>query len=660
MLSLRGVFFGSLLGLLASCPLWGQSVQLQDGSEYVLDKAWSVFIDTSAAVTFEQVITPEFSDSFSPRGNLKFGYLVSPIWLRLEIKNNTHEKEWLLKIPAPFLEYLDFYQETDSIWQHSRSGYYLRQSEREVSHTDHIFPIVFGRDSVSTVYLKITGLSPKTFTSYLQTKTVFEEDTRLLDLWYGAFFGTLLVMFLYNLFIYVSLRQVTYLLYIITLVCTFFIFASASGYAGKYLWPETPTLNFYFGRLSLGVQAIFLSIFTIAFLEVKRYSRVMYYVLSTLPVLGVVAIVLVATKVYTPAGNHTITLGTSLFLLTGIVCRVNGNKVATYYVAAWAIYLTGGVALTLRNSGVFEFNFWTTHFAEIGAAMETSIIAFALGDRYRRYKNQVERAQREALRIQQEATEVLESKVRERTVELSRANEELKANLDTIKKQAETIEHKNAELDAFFYRISHDLRAPISSLMGLEALVKKDVIDKTALQYFGMQHQQIVRLDSIIVGLINLAKLNNTDLPKERIDFEKMVNDCIDSFRELPNFSAVTFHREIAPNLSFHSYWILVNAIVQNLVENAIKYSRETDPFVRIRISNEGHELTIEVEDNGQGIPAEHQAKIFEMFFRATENASGTGLGLYILKRSVDRLQGKVTLASREGDGTRFTVLLPG
>ncbi len=656
---LRRVFFGTLVGLLTGLPLAGQLLIVTDESERVLDDAWSVFIDTSDAASFEHVRSEAMAQSFVPRGNLMFGYLLHPVWLRLTLKNAGPQKEWLIKIPAPFLEYIDFYQQTDSLWQHSRSGYYVPHSERTISHTDHIFPVFFGSDSLATVYVRISGLSPKTFTSYLQTTPVFEEDTRYLDLWYGAFYGILLVMFFYNLFIYLSLRQVTYFLYIITLVWTFLIFACASGYAGKYLWPEQPEFNFYFGRLSLGMQAIFLSLFTMLFLEVKRYSRSMFYVLSALPVLGIVAIVLVLTKVYSPAGNHLITLSTTLFLVTGIVCRINGNKVATYYIAAWAIYLTGGVALTLRNSGVFEFNFWTTHFAEIGAAMETSIIAFALGDRYRRYKNEVERAQRAALKAQQEATEVLEYKVRERTRALSRANEELQTNLETIKKQAETIKHKNAELDAFFYRISHDLRAPISSLMGLEALVKNDVTDKTALQYFGMQHQQIVRLDNIIVGLINLAKLNNANLPKERINFEKMVHECIGSFRELRNFAAVTFRIEIQPDLSFQSHWILVHAIVQNLIENAIKYGREINPFVRIAIFKEGQHVLIEVEDNGQGIPADHQAKIFEMFYRATENASGTGLGLYILKRSVDRLRGKVDISSREGMGTTFRVILP-
>ena len=98
---------------------------------------------------------------------------------------------------------------------------------------------------------------------------------------------------------------------------------------------------------------------------------------------------------------------------------------------------------------------------------------------------------------------------------------------------------------------------------------------------------------------------------------------------------------------------------MQNLLENAIKYSSKNSPFVVVRVFARDEHVFIEVSDNGQGILLEHQPKIFEMFFRATKNASGTGLGLYILKRSVDRLNGTVALRSEIGQGSTFTVKLP-
>ena len=138
-----------------------------------------------------------------------------------------------------------------------------------------------------------------------------------------------------------------------------------------------------------------------------------------------------------------------------------------------------------------------------------------------------------------------------------------------------------------------------------------------------------------------------------------MVDECITSFNSLPNFDAIDFKKEIQPNLEFHSAWSLLTAIMQNLLENAIKYSSKNSPFVVVRVFARDEHVFIEVSDNGQGILLEHQPKIFEMFFRATKNASGTGLGLYILKRSVDRLNGTVALRSEIGQGSTFTVKLP-
>jgi signal transduction histidine kinase len=298
----------------------------------------------------------------------------------------------------------------------------------------------------------------------------------------------------------------------------------------------------------------------------------------------------------------------------------------------------------------------TTHFVEIGAALETIIIAFALGDRYRRLRLEKEEAQLLAFKIQQDATDRLEAKVLERTEELSRANEELHSTLETNKLQTKIIEEKNAELDAFFYRVSHDLKGPIASMLGLSFLAKVEVKDANALAYFDKQHDQVERLNTIIRGLIDITKLNNTDLQMQPINFDKMIDGCIAAFHALPNFSNVTFKKEVQSDIEFYSEWTLVNTILQNLIENAIKYSSEHSPYVFIRVSNNNDGLVIKVEDNGQGIPAEHQSKIFEMFYRATQNANGTGLGLYILKRSVDRLNGSIEIKSEVGIGLPFYI----
>jgi signal transduction histidine kinase len=634
---------------------------LEDSSKiYRLDDHVDVFLDSTKGLNIADVISPGFQQRFKRSNSLTFGYTNASIWLRARIKTYSSGPQWYLEIPAPFLEYVDFYQvKSDGSMEHVPGGYYRKQSVRKITHTGHVLPLMFNDDSESVVFIKIDGQSPKTFPLFVLEKEKFHQKIRKEDIGYGIFYGILIVMFFYNLLLYLSLKEVNYLLYILTIVCTFLIFSSASGYAGKFLWPENPNLNFYAGRMSMGVLTIFLAIFTTRFLDVRRYSTIMYYSLVSLVPLAFLATILVATNLVPSAGNNLISLATILFMTTGVVCRLKGNKTATYFIAAWTIYFFGGLLLTLRNSGVLPFNFWTTHFVEIGAALETIIIAFALGDQYRRFKKEKEDAQHLALKVQQEATEELELKVKVRTEQLSKAYEDLHATLDKNKEQTEIIQNKNAELDTFFHRISHDLRGPISALLGLSFLAKIDIKDSSALDYIDKQEKQVERLNHIISGLINLTQLNHGDLEKEKIDFHKMVDECITSFNNLPNFAAIAFKKEIQPDLEFNSAWTLLTAILQNLLENAIKYSSKNSPYVIVRVFSASNHLFIEVVDNGQGILLEHQPKIFEMFFRATKNASGSGLGLYILKRSVDRLNGTVTLKSEVGLGSTFTVRLP-
>lgn len=229
----------------------------------------------------------------------------------------------------------------------------------------------------------------------------------------------------------------------------------------------------------------------------------------------------------------------------------------------------------------------------------------------------------------------------------------------THKEKNEIIERKNAELDSFFYRVSHDLKGPISSLLGLYGVVEIDIKDAPSLQLFKMYHSQVTRMNNIVMGLINLTEINNTEKLKTKIDFSKLIEECIESCHYLSNSSAVKINKEIQPFI-FNSEWAIINTILQNLIENAIKYSKPSpDAHINIKVSASNNEVMVVVEDNGQGIPLVHQNNIFNMFYRANDNTKGSGLGLYILKRAVERLNGVVELKSIHNIGSSFTITLP-
>lgn len=230
----------------------------------------------------------------------------------------------------------------------------------------------------------------------------------------------------------------------------------------------------------------------------------------------------------------------------------------------------------------------------------------------------------------------------------------------TIQKEKNEItEKKNGELDSFFYRVSHDLKGPISSLLGLNNLVTMEIKDATSLRYFEMYHTQIGRINKIVLDLIDLTRMNQEVRPV-RIDFHSIIDECVHSYTYLENFKSIRFITDVDSEIEYHAEWGIVNTVLQNLIENSIKYSRKViDAFVRVSVWQENTQLFLEVQDNGQGIHQDHQARIFDMFYRANASAKGTGLGLYILKRAVERLQGKINFESTEGKGTTFTIVLP-
>ncbi|GHM99017.1 hypothetical protein WSM22_05070 [Cytophagales bacterium WSM2-2] len=259
-----------------------------------------------------------------------------------------------------------------------------------------------------------------------------------------------------------------------------------------------------------------------------------------------------------------------------------------------------------------------------------------------------------------------ESVIGTQTLHVIKSYEE-KAKIEALETEAriqnekrEIIENKNAELDSFFYRVSHDLKGPIASLMGLHMLVKNEIKDTDALRYFEMYHTQTNRINNIVMGLIGLTQMKHLQDTKVTIDFATLVDECIASYTHFENFKQIKFIKDIDRNLNYFSEWAIINTILQNLIENAIKYSKPNEPYIRISIHQEGDFIRLEVEDNGMGIDDAHQAKIFDMFYRASERTKGSsGLGLYILKRAVERLNATIELKSKLNKGSTFAVILP-
>lgn len=225
------------------------------------------------------------------------------------------------------------------------------------------------------------------------------------------------------------------------------------------------------------------------------------------------------------------------------------------------------------------------------------------------------------------------------------------------------IEAKNAELDTLIYRISHDIRGPIASLLGLHQVVNFEIKDEASKIYFDLYHTQISRLNNIVMDLTNLSRVRNAQLQLDRIYLKEAVTESLSSLEYLPNFASFNIQTNIGEDLNLLSDKSFVNSILQNLIENALKYGYSEDQ-ASLEISAKrvpGDLLEIRVKDHGLGIPLDKHQQIFELFYRATTDTSiqGTGMGLYITQNAVKKLGGTINVKSEDTKGTSFIVLLP-
>ncbi|SNT19260.1 hypothetical protein SAMN05421640_2771 [Ekhidna lutea] len=272
-----------------------------------------------------------------------------------------------------------------------------------------------------------------------------------------------------------------------------------------------------------------------------------------------------------------------------------------------------------------------------------------------------------ALKYLQQYIDEKESVINDRTAKVIKSYDDinkmqqLEREAEIQKEKADIIEKKKIELDSFFYRISHDLKGPITSMMSLNYLAKYEVKDPTGLKFIGEYEKQATRLNNILDGLLNLTKMSFNEDTKQEIDFEKVIYDCIASYKFLANYELVEFKIHVDQHIKYEAEWTLINTIIQNLIENGVKYARteKNKPFIDISVRDESDKIVIECADNGIGMDQDTVEKIFTMFFRVNRKIEGTGLGLHILKRAIERLDGDVQVKSKLGEGTTFRITLP-
>lgn len=216
----------------------------------------------------------------------------------------------------------------------------------------------------------------------------------------------------------------------------------------------------------------------------------------------------------------------------------------------------------------------------------------------------------------------------------------------------------NFELDRFAYSVSHDLRSPLTSMLGLLSFIEDETKESQTLEHAQMIRSRVNRLDSYIKNILSYSRNNRTELEIERINLNQTVSEIITSFASKKNVLNVKFEMDIKEDTPFYTDKLAFCTIIENVISNAVKFKSAENPFVKINGFVNSQQLSITIEDNGIGIPDHQQYRVFEMFFRSSAKIEGSGIGLYIANEIVQKLHGLISVSSEEGKGSSFKIQL--
>ncbi|SHN28110.1 Signal transduction histidine kinase [Cyclobacterium lianum] len=229
-----------------------------------------------------------------------------------------------------------------------------------------------------------------------------------------------------------------------------------------------------------------------------------------------------------------------------------------------------------------------------------------------------------------------------------------------LKEKNERLEKLHSEMNQFVYSLSHELRGPLMSISGISKLAKMEVKDPGIVEYFEMIDSATLKLDDFIYKMLDFyrsTKIENKVVP---IDFKGIFDQLVAEYTVKWDLSTIDLKFEILQDKPFYSDESKIRVIINNLFSNAYKFQKEAGArWIHVCIKVDDHSAYLEIKDNGIGIEEKHQSDVFNLFHRATQRNVGSGLGLYMVKESVEQLKGNVLLQSSVGEGTTIKVTLP-
>lgn len=667
-------------------------------------------IDEGNSVTAANVDAQTFSASKTPVLNL--GFSDKPVWLKISDFNKS-------KIGNFYINYA--FSLVDSIWVYKKSGSQVEQvyqtganfknANRFIKHQNFIFPVACLKAYQTDIYIKLRSSGQLIIPVSVEQPAQLISSLTAVDYWKGIFYGVLIAMIFYNLIISVFIRDRSYYFYVAYI---FFIAISQSlldGYFQRYIFGDSPYLTHVLVIFAPSMAGFFVLYFAQVFLQVKKFSKRLNIGIIVLQVFYLLIAILSfypkLSFLYSLVDIAALLVAVYSLVFSSIIAKA-GSRPARFFLIAFTTVLLALVVFVFRNIGVIPYGFFSNNALQIGFGVQVMLLSIALADRINTLRKEKELSQAQALKSAQENQNLikrqnieLEQRVDERTLELQEANEELQVTLDNLKEtQSQLVDsEKMASLGQLTAGIAHEINNPINFVTSNITPLRRDLADI----YEIVQAYSNINMVDIAVEY-KKAKEKEQELEFDYLQTE--INSLVDGISEGANRTKEivqglrTFSRldeDTAKQANLHEnlrstlvllnnkisgeikieeifdsqigdiecYPGKLNQVFMNILNNAIyavqhkSYEENETPTVTIKTEREGSEIIVTISDNGIGMSTETQKKIFEPFFTTKDVGEGTGLGMSIVFKIIQKHNGNVAMHSKLGSGTDFSIHLP-
>ncbi len=657
----------------------------QEQGSYFLAKHLELLEDPTTHLTITDIISrqnePLFTASSSETPS--FGFTTSAVWARFTVKNSLPRTvEYFLEIKYPLLDRIDLYvpsgPETFAVF---KAGDSFPFKDRTIQHKNTIFPVMLASGEEKTLYLRCETTSSLNLPIVLHSPACLAEEITMEQTLLGIYYGILLVMMLYNFFIYLGLKDSTYLYYVL-FVFTYMLFQlSVNGMAFQYFWPEQIWWANNCTPFFIFLAYIFATQFTRNILDTAKNVPRIDAILRVGLVLSLTGSVLTLFVGY----NLSIRLATLMSLtvvaliVAGFTCMIKGYRPARYYFLAWSVSMLGVTVYALKTFGILPHTFITHWGIQLGSAWEVILLSMGLADRFQLMKQEKERMQtvyareleeahgelEKSFRDMEQFKKSLETLLEERTADLSRVNENLAREAEDRQKAEARAEAASKAKSQFLASMSHEIRTPMNAILGMTNMAAKLAETAKLRQYLAVIQDSGKALLSLINDILDFSKIEAGRLDLECANFD--LRETLESLADLFGKQAADKGLELLITVRGDTPCALtgdalrLRQILINLVNNAIKFTQTGEVAVTVhgeKLTDDAAILSFSVRDTGSGINHDQIRQLFSEYTQADSSISrlygGTGLGLAISRQLVTLMGGEISAESEPGKGSIF------